>query len=155
MNKYCVLLLALARPASAADRIFTGSLTHVGHFSIAILMADRLRVDAAVPAGIAIPYQVHDQVEITCTAVKSFLPPRDQIHYQLELKSVRLVKAATAAERAPAAIASDPQFDLDRVRRVNPDYALKLPNFVADEISRTYTSDDAGAPEAPHSHYRG
>lgn len=141
MNKYCVLLMALALPAIAADRIFTGSLERVGPASVAIRIADGLRVDAVLPAGFTVPYHVADQLEITCVPVKTVYLAETGIHYQLQLKNLRLVRAATAA-----AVPSDPKFELDRVRRVNLDYSEKLPNFVADEIARTYLSDEAGKP---------
>lgn len=146
MNKYCVLVMALTLPSSAADRIFTGGLERVGRSSISILMADGLRLDAVLPTGLAAPYDFGDKVEITCVPVKTVYLAETGIHYELQVKSLRLVQAATAAERALATVASDPQFDLDRVRRVNLDYAKRLPNFVADEIARTYRSDDAGKP---------
>jgi len=71
MNKCYVLLVALSLPVSAADRVFAGSLERVSRASISIRTADGLVVDALLPGGIVVPYNVADQVEITCTPIKT------------------------------------------------------------------------------------
>jgi hypothetical protein len=152
------LLLTLSLPASAADRIFTGSLERVGPSSISILMPDGLRVDAVKLTGIPVPYQLADQVELTCTSAKTVYDATAGLHDHLQLKSIRLVRTATPEERAAMTdslswrrgatipIATVDQSELDRVRQVNLEYAAKLPDFVADEINRRYRSYEEGKP---------
>ncbi|SPE35511.1 exported hypothetical protein [Candidatus Sulfopaludibacter sp. SbA3] len=164
MNKYCALLALLCLPVSAADRVFTGSLERVRRASISIRMADGLVVDATLPAGTAVPYNVADQVEITCTPAKTVYDAQAGLHYHLQLKNLRLIRPASPRERAetiallswqtgenllklpsPAPPSGEPS-ELDRVRQVNLEYASKLPNFVADETGRRYHSDGVGKP---------
>jgi hypothetical protein len=164
MNKSWVLLAALSLPVSAADRVFTGSLERVRHASISIRMADGLVVDAVLPGGIAVSYNVADQVEITCTPAKTVYDAQAGRHYHLQLKSLRLVRTASPEERAETiellswqrgenllklpstAVPAGEQSELDRVRQANLEYLSKRENFVADETARRYISDDAGKP---------
>jgi len=164
MSRFISLLLALSLPATAADRVFTGSLERVRYASVSIRTADGLVVDAVLPAGIGVPYNVADQVEMTCTPAKTVYDAQAGLHYHLQLKSLRLVRPASAGERAEtiallswqrgenllklpsAQVPRGEQSELDHVRQVNLDYVSKAPNFVADEIVRDDRSDDAGKP---------
>lgn len=163
LNKYCVLLL-FSFVASAADRIFSGSLERVTHASITIRLPDGLIVDAVLPAAIGVPYHLADQVEIVCAPAKTVYDATAGLHYHLQLKSLRLLRPASQTEqaamieslswqpgenllqpaRAPVPTAELSQ--LDRIRQVNLDYVSKLPDFVADEITRRYRSYDVGKP---------
>ena len=164
LNQYCVVLVYSSFLANAADRIFSGRLERVTHTSITIRLADGLIVDAVLPAAFAVPYHLADQVEITCTPVKTVYDANAGLHYHLQLKSLRLLRPTSPQEQAatieslswqpgenllqpvrapaPSAEASE----LDRVREVNLDYVAKLPDFVADETSRRYRSYDPGKP---------
>ena len=129
---------------------------------ISLLQAS-LKVDAVLPAGIAVPYDVADQVEITCTPAKAVYDAKAGLHYHLRVKSLRLVRTATPQERAevmallswqpgenllyrPEPVAPRSPFELERVRQVNLEYLSKMPNFVADETARRYWSDSAEKP---------
>jgi hypothetical protein len=164
LNKYCALLVVFSLLASAADRVFTGSLERVAHASITIRLADGLIVDAVLPAAVAVPYHLADQVEIACAPAKTVYDAPAGLHYHLQLKSLRLLRPASPQEqaamieslswqpgedllqppRAPVPTAEPSQ--LDRVREVNLDYVAKLPDFVADETNRCYRSYDLGKP---------
>jgi len=164
MNKYCALLVLFSLLASAADRVFTGSLERVTHASVTIRLADGLIVDAVLPAAIAVPYHLADQVQIACVPVKTVYDASADLHYHLRLKSLRLLRPASPQEqaakidslswqpgenllqpsRAPVPTAEPP--GLDRVRQVNLDYVSKLPDFVADETNRRNRSHDLGKP---------
>jgi hypothetical protein len=164
LNKYCALLVLFSLLASAADRIFTGSLERVTHASITIRLADGLIVDAVLAAAIAVPYHLADQVGIACAPAKTVYDAPAGLHYHLQLKSLRLLRPVSPQEqaamidslswqpgenllqppRAPVPTAEPSQ--LDRVRQVNLDYVSKLPDFVADEITRRYRSYDVGKP---------
>jgi len=146
MNKCYVLLVALSLPVSAADRVFAGSLERVSRASISIRTADGLVVDALLPGGIVVPYNVADQVEITCTPIKTLYEAQAGIHCHLQLKSLRLVRTVSPPERAEAAVPAGAESELNRVRQVNLDYLSKRENFVADETARRYISDDVGKP---------
>lgn len=163
-NRYCAMLLLLSVPAAASDRRFSGSLERVTRASVTIRLADGLDVDAVLPAAIAVPYHLADQVEIACAPARTVYDAPAGLHYHWQVKSLRLLRPASPQERAamieslswqpgenllqPARApvpTADPE-RLGRVRRVNLDYISKLPNFVADEITRRYRSYDAGKP---------
>jgi hypothetical protein len=163
MNKYCALLVVVSLPLSARDFVLAGRLEGVRHTSISIRMADGRAVDAVLPAGIAVPYSAADQVEITCTPVKTVYDAQAALHFHLLMKSLRLVRTATPQERAevmallswqpgenllyrPEPVAPRSLSELERVRQVNLEYLSKMPNFVADETARRYESDDAEKP---------
>jgi len=163
LSKYCALLALFSFLASAAERVFTGSLERVTHGSITVHLPDGLTVDALLPAGMAVPYHVADQVEIACAPAKTVYDAPAGLHYHLQLKSLRLLRPASAQEQAAmieslswqpgenllqpagAPVPTEPS-QLDRVRQVNLDYAAKLPDFVAGETSRRYRSHDLGKP---------
>lgn len=163
-NKYCGLLLILSLPVSAADRVLTGRLERVRQASISIRLDDGRVVDAVKPDGITVSYNVADRVEVVCAPIKTVHDAQAKLHYQLQLKSLRFVRAASPEERAEtiallswqpgenllnlpaAAVGSAEPPELDRVRRVNLEIGSKLPNFVADAIVRNYHSDDVGKP---------
>jgi hypothetical protein len=157
------LLLILALPVIAADLVLTGRLERVRQGFITIRLPDGRVVDAFKPDGIAVSYNVADQVEIDCAPVKTVYDAQAKLHYHWQLKSLRFVRAATPLERAeaiarlswqpeenllkvPAAAPPADPSGLDRVRRVNLEYRLKLPSFVADEIVQYHHSDDVGKP---------
>jgi hypothetical protein len=164
MKASLVLLVALPLFLSASDLVFTGGLQRVGHGSITIRMADGLVVDSILPAGIAVPFNVADQVEITCTPSNTVYDAQAQLHNHLRLKSVRLMRTATPEERAemegwlswqpgenllmplrpptPSGVLTSPE----RVRAVNLDYVGRRADFVADETVRDYVSDAIGKP---------
>lgn len=164
LNKYCGLLVLFSFLASAADRTFSGSLERVTHASITIRLPDGLIVDAILPATIAVPYHLADQVEIACAPAKTVYDAPAGLHYHLQLKSLRLLRPASPQEQtamieslswqpgenllqpARAPVPSAEPSQLDRVRQVNLDYVSKLPDFVADEITRRYRSYDVGKP---------
>jgi hypothetical protein len=164
LNKYCGLLVLFSFLASAADRTFSGSLERVTHASITIRLPDGLIVDAVLPATIAVPYHLADQVEIACAPAKTVYDVPAGLHYHLQLKSLRLLRPASPQEQtamiesmswqpgenllqpARAPVPSAESSQLDRVRRVNLDYVSKLPDFVADETTRRYRSYDVGKP---------
>ncbi len=128
-------------------------------------MPDGLIVDAVLPAAIAVPYHLADQVEIVGATVKK--PVYDAsagLHYNLQLKSLHLLRPASPEEQAamieslswrrdenllqPPRAQPPPEepSQLDRIRQVNLEYVSKLPDFVADEIARRYRSYDLGKP---------
>ena len=163
MNKYCVLLVVVSLPLSARDFVLAGRLEGVTHTSISIRMADGRAVDAVLPARIAVPYSAADQVEITCTPTNTVYDAQAALHFHLLMKSLRLVRTATPQERAevmallswqprenllyrPEPVAPRSPFELERVRQVNLEYLSKMPNFVADETTRRYESDNAEKP---------
>jgi hypothetical protein len=146
---------------SAADLVLAGRLEGVTHASISIRVAGGRAVDAVLPAGISVPYSAADHVEITCAPANTVYDEHAGLHYHLLVKSLRLVRTATPEERAevmallswqpgenllyrpPPAPSSS---ELERVRQVNLEYLSKMPNFVADETARRYSSADATKP---------
>jgi hypothetical protein len=151
------LLALLLQPchAFAADAVYSGSLERVGQESISIRLADRRLIDARLPntrllsAGkIAAQYDVGDQVEITCRPIKPVWE-EDTSRYQfLELTKLRFLRASPKpAASAPAPLTKEEVLDaavhskLEHAREVNLESASNMPNFVADETAKRYTSD--------------
>jgi hypothetical protein len=156
-------LLVVLFPLRAADFVLAGRLEVATPTSISIRMADGRAVDAALPTGIAIPYNAADQVEVTCVPIKTVYDAKAGLHYHLRVKSVRRVRTASPEERTevmallswqpgenllyrPAPITKRSPSELERLRQVNLEYLSKLPNFVADETARRYWSDSAEKP---------
>src|SRR5215471_12273837 len=158
MKRLCGLLVVVSLSLSAGELTLAGRLEGVTHTSISIRMADGQAVDAVLPAGIAVPYGAADQVEVTFTPAKTVYDAQTGLHYHLLVKRIKLVRTATAEERAevmallswqpgenplyrPAPIAPRSPSELDRVRQVNLESLSKMPNFVADEKAMRYSSD--------------
>jgi hypothetical protein len=163
-------LLLFLQPcrAFASDLVFSGNLERVGHESISVKLADRRVIDARLPntapltAGkIAAEHQMGDQVQIICKAVKPVWEEETSRYQSLEVTKLRLLGKPSPEEvskmfpstlgregvnllsrpdsQAPltAAIADG----LEHAREVNLAYTSSMPNFVADETAKRYTSD--------------
>jgi hypothetical protein len=139
-------LLLLPMAALATDLEFAGSLERITPESILIRLADGTRVNAKLPPKapktsalaaetISARYKLADEVQITCK------PMSDQC---LELKSIRFLRPPSPKERAlvlgSPTPASPEQPALEHARQVNLDHAANMPNFVADETVKRYTS---------------
>ena len=129
--------------ALAADLEFAGSLERIAHDSILIRLADGKRVEARLPIPgtlgpetISAHYKLDDEVQITCK-------PKGQDKC-LELKSLKFLRPPTPKERAlvlgSPKPTSPPQPELEHARQVNLEPAANMPNFVADETAKRYSS---------------
>jgi hypothetical protein len=168
----------------AADVVFSGSLERVGHESISVRLPDHRVIDARLPntrllaAGkIAAQYNMGDQVEITCRAIKPVWDEDASRFQSLELTKLRFLRLPSPEELStvlasrpwraevnllsrPNAAVSAPKMGLpdapsakadaldtvahrklEQAREVNLEYASNMPNFVADETAKRYTSD--------------
>jgi hypothetical protein len=146
-----IVCLLLPAGAFAADLEFAGSLERIAPEAILIRLADGTRINAPLPPNlpktgalssgtITAQYKLADEVRITCK-------PMGSDHCQ-ELKSLQYLRPPTPKERAlvlrtPAGPA---QPELERVRQVNLDRAANMPNFVADETAKRYTSSAKANP---------
>jgi hypothetical protein len=148
-------LLLLPCHGFAADAVYSGSLERVGQESISIRLADRRVIDARLPntrllsAGkIAAQYKMGDQVEITCRQIKPVWE-EDTSRYQfLELTKLRFLRESPKpAASAPTPLTKEEVLNavahskLEQAREINLEYVSNLPNFVADETAKRYTSD--------------
>jgi hypothetical protein len=156
-------LLVLCLPLAAADPVLSGALERVLTHSIAFRLADGRLTHARLPNlpelsadAIAAKYHVADQVQLTFRQIAPEFDREAGLHLALELKRMRLVRAASLTETeqvsqilarasvpnllhvaAPAETGDAAQ--LQHVREVNLEYASRLPNFVADETARRFT----------------
>jgi hypothetical protein len=144
-----MLIAAVLLPATvlAADLEFAGGLERITHDSILIRLADGARINAPLPpkvpktgalaeATITAQYKLADEVLITCK-------PMGADHCE-ELKSIRFLRPPTPKERALVLGSTKPaapvQPELEHARQVNLDHAANMPNFVADETVKRYTT---------------
>jgi hypothetical protein len=142
-----ILCFLLPIGAFAADLEFVGSLERVSPESILIRRADGTRINAPLPPKvpktgvlasetISAQYTLADEVRITCK-------PMDPSHCA-ELKSIQFLRPPTPKEWAlvlgSSKPAGPPQPELEHARQVNLDRAANMPNFVADETAKRYTS---------------
>jgi hypothetical protein len=148
-----LLTFLLARPAPAADAVFSGALQRVTHEAITIRSPDGLLIDARIPtkgnlaaAAITNQFRLADQIQIICKPTS-------------ELKNIRRLRSAMPEELAqvaaslfwsaeenllkhpgpPAGSRHDPA-GLEHVRQVNLGRAANMPNFVADETAKRYVA---------------
>jgi hypothetical protein len=143
-----MLLAALLLPigAFAADLEFAGSLERITHESILIRLADGTRISAALPPkvpktgalaseAIAAHYKLADEVQITCKPMGTQCA---------ELKSLRFLRPPSPKELAlvlgSPAPAGSPDPALEHARQVNLERVANMPNFVADETAKRYTT---------------
>jgi hypothetical protein len=154
---------------SAADVVLSGSLERLLGQSIFVRLADDRLVDARLPhtadlsaEAIAAHYSLADQVRIACRPIRTVYDEELALHQHLELKKLQRLGPASPEELARVAArlsrqaganllhspAPAPPADapaaaealLEHVRQVNLDFAARLPNFVADEIGKRYTT---------------
>jgi hypothetical protein len=167
--RFIALALALLQPygLSAADPVLFGALERVLPNSVAFRLADGILVHARLPdtvdltpESIAAKYHVADQVQFTFRKIESLYDAEAGLHLHLEVKRMRLVRPPTPREQIQAVriLSREPaenllqisvlpkgdapaeQTQLQHVREVNLDYATRLPNFMADETAKRYTS---------------
>jgi hypothetical protein len=160
-------LILLFEPCSvfASDFVFSGSLERVRHQSISVRLANGRLVDALLPKradlssdAIAAHYNIGDQVRMASKPVKPVYDPVAALHMHMLLKDLRLLRRASTEEvaqvvailswqagenflRQPSVMSAGGGSELERIRKVNLEYASKLPNFVADETATRYSSD--------------
>ena len=155
-------------PAFSENPEFAGRLERVRNGSISVRLDDGRLIDAVLPnsgnlasAAIAGQFKVADRVLIGCKQINAVYDADDGLHQHLELKSLRLLRPATASETADAesllawqragnllklregaATANDAseQAKLQDVRQVNLNYFSTLPDLLADEAARQYSS---------------
>jgi hypothetical protein len=148
----CAALALLFHPglAVARDLVFSGALQRIGSESISIQLADRRLIDARLPKSSPFAYQLGDQIEITCKTI----PPvweEDTSRYQsLEVTRLRFLHAQSTEDSIPPPRVTEAPHQsndaLDHAREVNLDYAANMPNFVADETAKRYSSGGASQP---------
>lgn len=161
-----LVILWQASNVFAADIVFSGGLERVRRESLSVRLADGRLMDARLPntaslaaGAIAAQYKLADQVRVSCKTIRSLYDADAAIHQHLEVKNLTLVRPPSPEEVARAVVSvswrpgenllwkqpasAPPSGDksrLEHVRKVNLDYAAKLPNFVADETAKRYTS---------------
>jgi hypothetical protein len=137
-----IVCLLLPVGALGADFEFTGSLERVTPETILIRLAsgDRIgaklsKTGALAAETISARFKLADEVHITCKPMG-----HDKCS---DLKSIQFLRPPTPKERAlvlgsPKPAADSPE--LERARQVNLDRVANMPNFVADEIVKRYTT---------------
>ncbi len=161
-----LISLFLWQPSRAADLVFSGNLERVGQHSISIKLPDRRVIDARLPNGsrlsagkIAAQFKIGDPVQITCKSIRPVWEEGESRYQFLELTKIQpferppglthlfefptLPQSANASSPPNTAPADN---QLEHARKVNLEYAANLPNFVADETARRYTSSAASPP---------
>jgi hypothetical protein len=153
------ILLAQIGHGFATDLTFSGTLERVGEDSLSVKLADRRVVDARLPhkplptQGVA-QYKVGDSVQITCKRIQPVWEEGLSRYQYLEVTTLRLLRRLSPEESAAfvpdrslnagqsAGKSSDGAADakLAHARSVNLEYVSNLPNFVADETAKRYTS---------------
>ncbi len=160
-------IVLLPRNAFAADVVLSGSLERLLNKSIFIRLADDRLIDARLPLtgdltarAIAAQYNLADQVQITCKPIETVYDEDLALHEHLELKKLKHLRPASpeglahvmarlSRQRGANLLQGNPATPrvdtsatadalLERVRRVNLDFAANLPNFVADEFAERY-----------------
>jgi hypothetical protein len=141
-------------PAFAASPEFSGRLEQVRTASISVRLVDGRVIDAVLPKtsdlatdNISAHYNIADRVRIACKPIKTLYDAEAGIHLHLELASLQLVRPASQEEKDDEAALPPPQLgeaaqqaELERARQVNLQYFSKLPDLVADETARRYSS---------------
>jgi len=155
----------------AADLIFSGSLERVGHESISVRLPGRRVIDARLPHAsalaaekIAEQYTRGDQVQITCKPIKPVWEEDTSRYQSLEVTKLQFLRKPSVQElseipelpawREGVDLLTHPARDPQRstvgnvdphAREVNLQYASNMPNFVADETAKRYSSDGASS----------
>jgi hypothetical protein len=96
-------------------------------------------IDSRAPHAVQLAkYNLGDQVKITCKSIKPVWEEDTSRYQYLELTKIQLLGKASPDEGSKLVARQD---GLEDVRRVNLEYAAKLPNFVADETAKRYSSN--------------
>jgi hypothetical protein len=164
-----LVVLLQCGPAFAGNPVFLGSLERLRHRSISIRLADGRLLDAVLPRAVDLPasaiaarFNIGDQVQIACKPIRTVYDPVAELHQHMELEDLRFLRPASTEELAVVVATLSWQHgenllkqlepisaggrtgapgELERVRQVNLEYVSKLPNFVADEVAKRYSSD--------------